>query len=531
MPRLTPSRTRLLLSHPIVRRYRHLVREDLGATYARHHHKWLLVAPLVGVVTGLFITGLTEVMLVWLWPAVLALYEAHPLLMPVGLVAGFVVAGLLMQYATPNPDEHSTEEIIEAYHQRSGLVRVRAFVPKILAAITSVGMGGSAALEGPSIYGGGAIGSALFDRLRRFPLLRLTPRDRRIMLISGAAAGMAAVFRAPLTGIVFALEMPYKDDLAHEALVPSLLSSVVSYATMAALIGAEPLFGFVSGDAARFGGRELLLSALLGGALGLVAMTFAITFRRFRVASVHLRIPHWAKMALGGGLTSVVGLAFLSAFPGTLLPIGPNYEAVTEIIAGHHGWLFLVAFAVAKLVATLFSLGSGGVSAMFVPLFLSGGALGVAFSEVFLDGEASELFAAVGMASFIAAGYKAPLTAVVFIAEATGGHGFVIPALIGAACAYAVSGEASASGAQRLHEARTRGEGAPSALLHQAEREEEAALAEGPEAPSRPADQAHDEPERPGEHEEAVEPDRHAHDPRHGQRAVDPIDVVMSQRG
>jgi CIC family chloride channel protein len=88
---------------------------------------------------------------------------------------------------------------------------------------------------------------------------------------------------------------------------------------------------------------------------------------------------------------------------------------------------------------------------MFVPLFLTGGSLGTAFAQLIHSPDLG-LFAAVGMASFISAGYKTPLAAVVFVAEATGGHAFIIPALIGAAVAYAASGDASASGDQRLHE-------------------------------------------------------------------------------
>ena len=88
---------------------------------------------------------------------------------------------------------------------------------------------------------------------------------------------------------------------------------------------------------------------------------------------------------------------------------------------------------------------------MFVPLFLTGGGLGIAFAQSVVHSSALGLYAAVGMAAFISAGYKTPLAAVVFVAEATGGHGFIIPALIGAAVAYAVSGDASVSGDQRVY--------------------------------------------------------------------------------
>jgi len=433
--------------YPKLQRYAALVRSDLTETYSRDLHKWLLIAPILGVVTGLLITLLVKVILLWMWPPLLNYYLAHHAAIVPGLIVGFLVAGLLMQFLTPDPDEHSTEEIIRSYHEHQGRVPMRSFVPKLLAAVATVGMGGSAALEGPSIYGGGAIGSWLWTKLRR---LGVEPRDRRIMLISGAAAGMSAVFRAPLTGIVFALEMPYKDDLAHEALLPSLIASVISYATMAAFTGAGPIFEFPT--AGFYNRADLLWAALLGAICGLIAMVFDITFRRVRRFSIQAKIPHWGKMLLGGLLTGICGLAFVSIFKGDLIPIGPNYEAVPQILLRAHSSLELVTFGVMKLAATLCSLGVGGVSAAFVPLFLSGSSFGAAFAQSVAHSPTVDLFAAVGMAAFIAAGYKTPLTAVVFVAEATGGHAYIVPALIGAAVAYAVSGEASMSGDQRLHE-------------------------------------------------------------------------------
>ena len=415
--------------------------------YARDLRKWLIIAPVIGLITGLVITGVVVIILGKLWPPVLSYYLHHHWAIVPGITLGFIVTGLIMQFLTPDPNEHSTEEIIRSYHEHEGRVDVRFFVPKLIAAITTVGFGGSAALEGPSIYGGAAIGSWLWTKLRR---LRLTDRDRRIMLICGAAAGMSAVFRAPLTGIVFALEMPYRDDLAHEALVPSLIASVVSFVTLSSFLGATPLFNF-SGST-TFERNDLYWSALLGLIVGLVAMVFVITFRRARTFLVKWAIPHWLKLAIGGLLTGLCGLLFLQIYPGNLVPIGPNYEAVGEILGAQHGTVQLVIFSVLKLGATLFTLAAGGVSAMFVPLFLTGGSIGTAFAQSVVHSPTVDLYAAVGMASFIAAGYKTPLAAVVFVAEATGGHAFIIPALIGAAVAYAASGDASASGDQRLHE-------------------------------------------------------------------------------
>jgi chloride channel protein, CIC family len=430
-----------------LRKYALLVRRDLVAAHSRDLHKWLYVAPIIGVLTGLTVTGIAVMILDVIWPPVLAYFIAHHWAIIPVLLAGFVLTGLIMQYFTPNPNEHSTEEIVISYHEDQGHVAMRPFLPKLLAAIATVGLGGSAALEGPGIYAGGAIGSWLWARLRWFGL---EPGDRRIMLITGAAAGMAAVFRAPLTGLVFALEMPYMDDLAHEALVPSLIASVVAYATLISFMGSRPLFDFVEGSA--FSPKDIFWAAVLGFLCGLITMVFDVTFRRVRTFAVRWAVPHWIKLAVGGVLTGECGLVFVTLFRGSLIPIGPNYEAVQEVLLGRHSALELAAFGVFKLAATLFTLGSGGVSAMFVPLFLTGASFGAAFSQSVVHGASMDLFAAVGMAAFIAGGYKTPLAAVVFVAEATGGHAYIIPGLVGAAVSYAVSGKASVSGDQRVHE-------------------------------------------------------------------------------
>jgi CIC family chloride channel protein len=168
--------------------------------------------------------------------------------------------------------------------------------------------------------------------------------------------------------------------------------------------------------------------------------------------------PHWIKLTIGGLLTGLCGLFFLQLYPGMLIPLGPNYEAVGQILTQSHSSSELVIFGLFKLAATAFTLGAGGVSAMFVPLFLTGGAIGIAFAQTVVHDPSLALYAAVGMASFIAAAYKTPLAAVVFVVEATGGHAFIIPALIGSAVAYAISGDASVSGDQKLHEELPRSE-------------------------------------------------------------------------
>ncbi len=148
--------------HPRLRKYTALVNEDLAATYSRDIQKWLLVAPIIGILTGLIITAIAVLILSIIWAALLPHYLAHHWAIVVGVVAGFFVTGLIMQFRTPDPNVHSTEEIVRSYHEHQGDIDVRPFWWKLLAAVTTVGSGGSAALEGPSIYSGGAIGSWLW---------------------------------------------------------------------------------------------------------------------------------------------------------------------------------------------------------------------------------------------------------------------------------------------------------------------------------------------------------------------------------
>jgi chloride channel protein, CIC family len=433
---------------PYLRKYFAVVHADLSTTYGRDVGKWLLIAPLIGILTGAVIVLEVTLILRGIWGHLLPRYYAHHWLIIPGVVVGFGGAGLIMRYLTFDPDLHSTEEVIRSYHEHHGDMDLRSYWPKMLASVMTIGFGGSVGLEGPSIYAGAGVGSWLWTKLRHSNLSRA---DRKVMLISGAAAGLAAVFRAPLTGAIFALEMPFHDDLAHEALVPSLISSVVAYSMLVAALGSEPIFAFAR--TLRFHDIDLAWAAFLGLICGLAAMAFSITFRKFRAFVIKLPIPHVVKLLLGGLGVAICGLAFATLFSGPLLPLGPNYRAARSLLANHYPSAIVLLFFAAKAVAALLTLGSGGVGAMFVPLLLLGESLGRVFGQSVVHADAVDLYCAIGMAAFIAAGYKTPLAAVAFVAETTGTPAYLIPTLIGAAVAYATAGEASVVSNQRLRQA------------------------------------------------------------------------------
>src|SRR5208282_4234416 len=127
--------------HPRLRKYTALVNEDLAATYSRDVQKCFLVAPIIGILTGLIITGIAVLILGIIWAALLPYYLAHHWAIVVGLVAGFFLTCLFMHFGTPDPNEHSTEEIVRSYHEHQGDIDMRPFWWKLLAAVTTVGSG------------------------------------------------------------------------------------------------------------------------------------------------------------------------------------------------------------------------------------------------------------------------------------------------------------------------------------------------------------------------------------------------------
>jgi CIC family chloride channel protein len=289
------------------------------------------------------------------------------------------------------------------------------------------------------------VGAWVWTKLRR---VGLTENDRRTLILAGAAAGIGAVFKAPLTGIIFALESPFKDDLAHEALVPSLMAAVSSYLTLVAIDGSQPLFQFPG--ISSFNLIDIGASAILGLLIGVAALAFIAIYKGIRKVMKRLSGKFYLQSVVGACALSIIGIGSVALFR-RAYPLGLSYDLINLALTPNVSPLGLLTLFVMKLFATAFTLGTTGVGGIFIPQIVMGASLGGVFGEALLPSRV-DLFVAVGMASFIAAGYKTPLASVAFVAETTGGPGYLIPSLIAAAISYAISGEASVSDRQRLRE-------------------------------------------------------------------------------
>ncbi len=401
--------------------------------------RWFLVAIVVGLVVGLFVTGLERaIAFVWVWLST----RWNPWAIVLVPTVGLTLSGLCLQFFTRNPDVQGTEEYIGAFHEHGGVFRYRSFPGKTAAAFFTLASGGSAGLEGPSIYAGSAIGSYILRKSRR---LGFSDEDVRSLMVAGAAAGVAAVFKAPLTGIVFALEVPYRDDLARQALIPSLVASVTSYLVLVQFLGVKPLF--VLSDRYLLSTSDLAWALVVGLLVGVLARAFVASFHAYGAFVARLPMPLWVKTGLGGLVTGLFGLGSFLVL-GAPAALGPGYEAVTRLLAGDWVGVQALELLVLKAGATLATLASGAAGGIFIPMIVLGASAG-AMVEGIVPGTHGPLFPVVGMAAFLAAGYNTPIAAAVFIAETTGGSGYLIPGLVAAAVAFAVAGKTSVSDKQR----------------------------------------------------------------------------------
>jgi CIC family chloride channel protein len=157
----------------------------------------------------------------------------------IGLLAGAAALRWLAGGASPS----TADEYVKNFHEPGRRLDVRPLPGRIAASIATLGLGGALGYEGPSIYMGAAIGSVLQARFSRM----FSRGDAKVLLVAGAAAGVAAIFRAPATGLVFALEVPYQEDFARRMLLPAGIAAATSYIVFAAFFGTAPLIA-VSGS-------------------------------------------------------------------------------------------------------------------------------------------------------------------------------------------------------------------------------------------------------------------------------------------
>jgi CIC family chloride channel protein len=343
---------------------------------------------------------------------------------------GGLLSGWLVYTFAPEAEGHGTDAAINAFHRAGGFIRGRVPIIKTIASSITLTTGGSGGREGPIAQIGAGFGSFLATRLK------LSERERRIMMAAGIGAGVGSIFRAPLAGALFAAEVLYRDpEFESDVIIPAGISSVVAYCLFCLVFGWGSLFqspDFVFSNPLELGPYIVLAFVLVGMGVFYVK-TFYGTINLFK----KINIPNHIKPALGGLCTGIIGF-FL---PQTL---AFGYGFAQKALQNELTIPFLLLLAFGKVLTTSFSIGSGGSGGVFGPSIVIGGAMGGAVGKIFhqiMPNVVTEpgAFVVVGMAGFFTAVSNTPISTIIFVSEMTNSYHLLLPSLLVCSLAYLLS--------------------------------------------------------------------------------------------
>lgn len=338
-------------------------------------------------------------------------------------VLGGLVCGCIVYFFAPEAEGHGTDAMVKVFHSLGGRIRGRVPLVKSLASVVTIGTGGSAGREGPIAQIGAGFGSFLADKTR------LSDWERRQLILAGAAGGVAAIFRAPLGGSLFAVEVLYSSTAVEfTAIVPCVVASVLAYSTFAAIFG--PGLAFSTPGGLAFGGPvELPFYLVFAVVCAAVGVLYVWTFYGLRDHFFRrLPIPNHVKPAIGGLLLGLTALAYPQVMAG-------GYGWIQEAIDGNLTVQLMGILVLAKIAATSFTISSGGSGGVFAPSLFIGAMLGGAFGLVChrwfpQAAPAPGAFVLVGMGGFFAGVAKVPLTALIMVSEMSGSYDLLVPLML-----------------------------------------------------------------------------------------------------
>lgn len=357
-------------------------------------------------------------------------------------VVGILVVSLLVRYVIKDNISHGVTRVLYAISRNKSRLKIKNIYSSIVASSITIGFGGSVGAEGPIVFSGAAIGSNVGQAFR------LSPRMLMLLVGCGAAAGIAGIFRAPIAGMLFTLEV-LMIDLTGATVMPLLISSITGATVAYALEGYDAEFFFSQTEA--FATHKIPYAILLGIFCGFVSLYF--TRAMMAMEGMFAKIPHpWIKICIGGAILAILIFVFPPLY-------GEGYDAINILLDGdpsqmldgtafysdrHSTWviaLFIGCIVLTKVFATSATNGAGGVGGTFAPSLFVGAMAGFLFAFVLnnlsLGADISNRnFALMGMAGLMSGVMHAPLMAIFLTAEMTGGYNLFLPLLIVSTLSY-----------------------------------------------------------------------------------------------
>ena len=365
------------------------------------------------------------------------LYFAYPAI-------GILLVYIFTKFILKRRVGHGIPTTLYAISRTNGIIKRHNMFSSIITSALTVGFGGSVGLEGPTVATGAAWGS----NIGRF--FRLNYRQILLLLACAGAGAMSAIFKAPITAIVFVLEVIML-DLTISSLLPLLFASVTAAITSYLFLGMDVLYPVEITE--KFNITDTPYYILLGILAGLVSVYFTRIYK-FIQALFDKSNNHFYKWLIGGASLGLLIFFFPSLY-------GEGYNAINGCLHGSNDhlfnnsifynlqdnmfWLFVIfgLVIIFKAVATSITFGAGGVGGIFAPTLFIGANTGLLYAQVvdylgFREMSFSN-YSLVGMAGLIAGVLHAPLTAIFLIAEITGGYSLIMPLMIGASVSFATT--------------------------------------------------------------------------------------------
>ncbi len=405
---------------------------------------------LISIPTG-FLAGLSAIIIKKLAHYIrdyfynIATHEDHyGLLFFILPAIGILLTILFCRYVLKRDVGHGIPGILYAIQKNKGAVKPYNTFASIITSALTVGFGGSVGLEGPSVSTGSAIGSNIGQ------LLRLNQKHIVVLIGMGCAAALASIFQAPITGIIFAIEV-FMIDISMASLIPIIVSSFVAILTSYYFLGRA--FEYTITTSTAFMPSNSLFYVGLGLFVGLMSAYFMYVYFKVDKRAKKIKSP-WMRFLLGA--TGLGILIFI--FPALY---GEGYEAINAALNGDTSilfeneifngfkdniWIILVMLLIIilfKAIATSFTFAAGGVGGTFAPALFIGSFSGMFFALLVNTLGLGNLnitnFALVGMGGVIAGMLHAPLTGIFLIAEITNGYSLMVPLMIVSAMSYAIN--------------------------------------------------------------------------------------------
>jgi CIC family chloride channel protein len=364
--------------------------------------------------------------------------------------SGALLVGLIARFYSREAVGHGIPEVIDAIVRRDCKIGFHVALARMVTAALTIGSGGSAGTEGPIIQIGSSIASSMG---RHFHVVR---HRLPVLIACGAAAGLSAIFNAPIAGVLFALEV-FLRDMNFKILSPVLIASVVSSVVMSTLRGKHgAIFPLYDLTAYSFSWYELGNYIVLGLVCAGTAVAFIRVLDTCENLFERVKTPLFVKPVIGALCVGLVGLLTLvltgQGTVGKPLIYGHGYSFIGYCLGSHSAagfmgvnlsvWLMLVLIA-GKIIATSLTLGSGGSGGIFAPSLFLGATTGYAFGLLLeMSGVYMEIspatYSLVGMASVMAATTHAPMASIVLLFEMTQNYTIILPVMLSATIALLV---------------------------------------------------------------------------------------------